>query len=116
MSYKSNYTGAQIDEAVGKVLNGDVGEGNILTFSNITLETTVWVEDTTYSEFGYKADIPCTGVTEEFFPEVVFGVSDATSGNYSPICLSGDGIVTIYAVEAPESAITIHAISCSKGA
>lgn len=116
MSYKSNYTGAQIDEAVGKVLNGDVGAGNILTFSNITLETTVWVEDTTYSEFGYKADIPCTGVTADFFSDVTFDVTEAISGNYAPISLTGAGIVTIYAVEQPESTIIIPSIICSKGA
>lgn len=95
---------------------GGGGNGNIIIFENITVETTSFVEDTTYEEFGYKAEIPCEGVTEEFFPEVVFGVSDATSGNYSPICLSGDGIVTIYAVEQPESTITIPSIICSKGA
>lgn len=116
MEYKSNYTGAQIDEAIGKVLNGDVGAGNILTFSNIPLETTAWVEDSTYEEFGYKAEIPCAGVTADFFSDVTFDVSEALSGNFAPISLTGDGIVTIYAVEAPGSTITIPSIICSKGA
>ncbi|MBQ8298670.1 MAG: hypothetical protein IJX99_02200 [Clostridia bacterium] len=95
---------------------GAGGNGNILTFENITVTTTEWVEDTTYEEFGYKADIPCTGVTDDFFSDVVFGVSEATSGNYAPISLTGAGTVTIYAVEAPESTITIPTIICSKGA
>lgn len=116
MSYKSNYTGAQIDEAVGKVLNGDVGAGNILTFSNITLETTVWVEDSTYEEFGFKVEIPCEGVTADFFSSVTFNVTEAISGNYAPISLTGAGTVTIYAVEQPESTITIPSVICSKGA
>lgn len=92
------------------------GVANILTFSNITLETTAWVEDTTYEEFGYKADVPCTGVTADFFSDVVFELQEAISGNYAPVSLTGTGTVTIYAVEAPESTITIPSIICSKGA
>lgn len=95
---------------------GITGGGNILIFENITLETTAFVEDTTYEAFGYKADISCTGVTAEFFSDVVFGVEEATSGNYAPISLSGTGIITIYAVYKPESTITIPSIICSKGA
>lgn len=89
---------------------------NILTFENITLETNAWVEDTTYEDFGYKADISCTGVTAEFFSDVVFGVEEAISGNYAPVSLTGAGTVTIYAVKQPESTIIIHSIICSKGA
>ena len=87
-----------------------------LIFENITVATTAWVEDTTYEEFGYKAEIPCTGVRTNFFPDVVFGITEAVSGNYAPICESGDGIVTIYAVEQPETDIIIQTIICSEGA
>lgn len=92
------------------------GNANILTFSNVILETTAWVEDATYEEFGYKTDIPCAGVTAEFFSDVVFSVSEAISGNYAPISKTGAGTVTIYAVEQAESTITIPSIMCSKGA
>lgn len=95
---------------------GSGGASNILTFENIQVATTSFVEDTTYSEFGYKADIPCTGVTADFFSSVTFDVTEAISGNYAPISLTGAGIVTIYAVEQPESTITIPSIICSKGA
>lgn len=110
MNYQSNYTGKQIDEAIGKALNSDV-----LTFENVLIETTSWIEDSTYSDFEYKADIPCEGVTAEFFSDVVFGLVEATSGNYAPISLTSDGIVTIYAVEVPESTISIPTILCIKG-
>lgn len=103
----------KIDENLGK---GGGGNGNIITFSNITLETSAWVEDTTYEEFGYKADIVCTGVTADFFSDVTFNVTEAISGNYAPISLTGAGTVTIYAVEQPENAITIPSIICIKGA
>lgn len=92
------------------------GNANILTFSNVILETTAWVEDATYEEFGYKTDIPCEGVTTAFFADVTFNVAEAISGNYAPISLTGDGTVTIYAVEQPESTIIIPSIICSKGA
>lgn len=103
-------------EKIDEEMNTGGGNGNILTFSNITLETTSWIEDTTYEEFGYRADIPCEGVTAEFFSDVIFNVAEAISGNYAPISLTGEGTVTIYAVEAPESTITIPSIMCSKGA
>ena len=95
---------------------GGGGNSNIIIFENITVATTSWVEDTTYEEFGYKAEIPCEGVTADFFSDVVFDVAEAVSGNYAPISLTGAGTVIIYAVEQPESAIVIPSIICSKGA
>lgn len=86
-----------------------------LIFENTNVEVEMWVEDDTYELFGYRADIPLEGVTEEFFPEVVFNIEDVISCNYSTICLSGDGIVTIYAVQNPAKPITILTIRCSKG-
>ena len=107
-------TGDKTSEELG-IISGS-GASNILTFENVSVTTTSFVEDATYEEFGYKAEIPCTGVTEDFFSDVVFGVSEAISGNYAPISLTGAGTVTIYAVEQPESTITIPSIICSKGA
>ena len=107
-------TGDKTSEDLG--ITGGGGNGNILTFENIQVATTSFVEDTTYEEFGYRADIPCVGITDNYFPEVVFSLADATSGNYSPICSSGNGIVTIYAVDIPENDIIIPTISCSEGA
>lgn len=91
------------------------GTANILVFENITVATSSWIEDTTYEEFGYKAEILCEGVTDEFFSDVVFGVSEAISGNYAPISVTGAGTVTIYAVDLPANDITIPTILCSKG-
>ena len=107
-------TGDKTSEDLG--ITGGGGNGNILTFENIQVATTSFVEDTTYEEFGYRADIPCVGITGNYFPEVVFSLADATSGNYSPICASGNGFVTIYAVDLPENDIIIPTISCSEGA
>lgn len=111
-----------VPEHVKKITEEDIarwdegGNANVLTFKNITVETTAFVEDATYEAFGYKADIPCTGVTADFFSDVTFDVAEAISGNYAPISKTGVGIVTIYAVNQPESTIIIPSIICSKGA
>lgn len=85
-------------------------------FTNVLVPVSLWVEDATYQEFAFKANIPCEGVTANYFPNVVFNVSEALSGNYAQVCLSGDGIVTIYAVNLPETDITIPSIVCTKEA
>lgn len=85
-------------------------------FTDVSVPVSLWVEDATYQEFAYKANIPCEGITTDYFPNVVFNVAEAISGNYAQICVSGDGIVTIYAVELPEADITIPSIVCTKEA
>lgn len=93
-----------------------VGSGaTILSFENFIVNVEEWVVDTTYEQFGYRADIACKDVTSSFFSNVAFGVKEAISGNYAPISVTGEGTVTIYAVEAPTEAITIPTIICSKG-
>lgn len=47
-------------------------------------------------------------------PEVVFGATEAASGNYAPVALSGSGTVTIYAATKPTAAITVQSITCIK--
>lgn len=65
-----------------------------LKFTNVTASS--WVSDNTYQDFGYKCEIACQGVTIDMYIEVVFGVAEATSGNYAPICASDTNKVTIY--------------------
>jgi hypothetical protein len=48
-------------------------------------------------------------------PEVVFGLSDATSGLFAPVAESYNGGVYLYATDAPESTVTIPVIICWKG-
>ena len=87
-----------------------------LIYENMIVSVSDWIADDTYEQFGYKADISCEGVTEEFFSDVVFGIEEAISGNYAPISKTSEGIVTIYAVDIPEGDITIPTIKCIKGA
>lgn len=87
----------------------------VLKFENVSVATDLWVEDTTDATFPYKADVVCDGVTEEYVPFVNFTIEDANSGNYSVICESGDGIVSIWAKEAPTEELIIDNILCVKG-
>ena len=88
----------------------------VLIFQNITVETSLWVEDETYEQFGYKAEIACEGVAENYFSDVVFNVSEAISGNYAPISITSENKVIIYAVEKPTGTIIIPTIKCIEGA
>lgn len=65
-----------------------------LYFYNVKAED--WVADTTYQDFAYRCDIPCTGVTDAHHAEVLFAWAEATSGNYAPVCESKMGYVSIW--------------------
>ncbi len=106
-------TGKALDATQGKVLN-DLVSTMMIKFTNVTVLTTAFVSDTTYTEFPFKVDIACNGVTVDYIPEIYFDVADAIGGNYAPVALSGTNKVTIYAVEVPTANLTIPTIKCTK--
>lgn len=81
-----------------------------LYFKDKVVETTDWVADTTYAEFPFKADIPCTGVTSAMYASLAFAYAQATSGDFAPVCDTGTDKVTIYAAAIPVSSFTIPVI------
>lgn len=83
-------------------------------FKNISIASENWIADTTYSDFGYKADIAIDGVTANDVADVIFSQEQAASGNYANINQTGTNIVTIYS--SVNSAITIPTIVVIKGA
>ena len=85
-----------------------------LFFTKKIFATNAWTADTTYESYPYKADISCTGVTANYYPEVVFDLADATSGYFAPVCQSVSGAVRIYASDIPPATITIPTIKCTK--
>lgn len=103
------------------LVKGSYSESNTKTlfFNDMSVAKSDWVEAKDKSnDYVYSADIECEGITADYMPSVVFGIVEATSGNYAPICNSGvnekgNGIVTIYAKQIPESdisGITISAV------
>lgn len=86
----------------------------LLFFTNKTIAVSAWSADTTYPNYPYKADVSCSGVTANYYPEVIFDLNDAISGYFAPVCQSVAGAVRIYASNIPSGTITIPTIKCTK--
>ena len=86
-----------------------------LTFTNVAVQTSAFVADSTYTDYGFKATVPLTGVTSAMIPEVVFGIADAASGIFAPACETYNGGIYLYASEVPSASITIPTILCWSG-
>lgn len=71
-----------------------------------------FVVDTTYTDFGYKKALALSGVTNTMIPEIIFNLTQATSGIYAPIVESYNGGVYLYASEIPTDIFTIPVIIC----
>ena len=90
------------------------GYAEVKIFSGVSVAASAWASDSTYAAYPYAASITCPGVTASHVPEVVFGATEAASGNFAPVALSGSGTVKIYAATKPTAAITVQSITCIK--
>lgn len=88
---------------------------NTLVFKDSTIAVEDFIEDTTYADYSYKADIMCPGVTSDYIPYVNLNMADAIGGNYAPICVSGENMISIYSEEPPKEDVIIPTILCVKG-
>ena len=97
-------------------IGAGTGNGNCssIVVNDIAVATSAWTSSTAYTEYPYEASVTVTGCTSNHVPEVIFSVTDAVSGTFAPICVSGTNTVTIYATEAPTSTMTIPTIECRK--
>lgn len=117
-------TGVMLNGATKNPTEGVVDLGTLITehqdisgkqdknvyFTNIT--ASAWVSDSTYSDFAYRCDLSCQGVTPNDYAEVVFGVEQSTSGDYAPVCESRSNAVRIWS--AKNSVIVVPTIIISK--
>lgn len=71
-----------------------------LEFTNKSVAASAFSEDTTYSEFPYRAAVACSGATANMFPYVEFSPEDKVSGCFCYEAQSYAGGVYIYAIEA----------------
>lgn len=81
-----------------------------LKFLNTGVAANAFVADATYGGYAYRAAIPLTGVTADMVPEVIFGMTEAISGDLAPLAESYAGGVYIYAKAVPGAAIIIPTI------
>lgn len=96
----------------GEITPESIGaERSKLAFYNVSVGTSVWVEDTTYRKYPFRAAVTLSGVTSAMTADVVFGVDDATSGNFAPVNETYGGGVYVYAAAIPEATITIPRIT-----
>lgn len=132
MSYNSKYTGEEVENILDNAIEVDITDGvepeeaeiwidlseepeggggsTTLVFNNV--EASNWVDDTEYADYPYRCDIACEGATANDYADVVFDVEQATSGEYSPVCETGEGIVSIWS--STNEAITVLTIVITK--
>lgn len=73
------------------------GKPVTIAWQNVSIKTTDWVASTEFADFPYEAKINLTDFVDyKTVPQVVFDIADTMSGNYAPICKSGDKCVYIY--------------------
>lgn len=81
-------------------------EYNIIKLTNVSVNT--WSSDNTYTDYGYRAAIEITDVTSDMIAEITYGMTEALSGNYAPVCETYDGGIYVYA--KVNTAITIPSV------
>lgn len=78
---------------------------------NTIVQIADFVSDERYSGYKYRADVPVNGITSNDYPHVMFSIEDCVSNNYASFVESGNGYVSIWCKELPESAVTIPVIT-----
>jgi hypothetical protein len=86
-------------------------KGMTKIYTNLTVAVSAWGASSTFSGFGYRAVLSCTGVSASYAAMVTFGPTEATNGNYAPIATTGVNSVTIYAAAIPSGAIVIPTVT-----
>ncbi|MBR2245449.1 MAG: hypothetical protein IJ880_00225 [Bacilli bacterium] len=82
-------------------IESNLPNGNYIPFALKPLKITNisasnWVADNTYTDYDYKCDLSCPGVTANMFAQVIFAPTEADSGNYATVAQTGNNIITIY--------------------
>ena len=73
------------------------GQPVTVAYQNVVVKSTDWVASTEFADFPYEAKITLSNFVDyKTVPQVVFDIADTMSGNYAPICKSGDKCVYIY--------------------
>ena len=93
---------------------GNKSEKKALRFSNITTPASLFVADTTYEDYPFRAAVALKDVTVKMIPQVCFGMKEATTGVFAPLCATYDGGIYIYAAEQPENDVLILTVLCFK--
>lgn len=82
----------------------------IIKIDDTTVSPSLFVSDTKYADYPYKADIPIDEADDVQSANVIFDVAEADSGNFAPVCEIGDNYVRIWAKAVPEAEFVIPTI------
>lgn len=82
-------------------INGEdiVGSADNNITTSIKLENKTvsnWVSDSTYEDYPYRATITESSINAAMVAEVIYGLTEAESDNYAPVCQTFNGGVYIY--------------------
>lgn len=83
-----------------------------LQFDNTAVPTSAFVADQTYEDYPYRAAVALPNVISSMIPDVMLGMTEATSGIFAPVAECYNGGVYLYANDVPSAAITIPTIIC----
>ena len=113
----SRQVAALIDDLRKEIAEIEAGSGvelKKLAFHNVVASESDFIANSTYADSGYNFRIALSlgGVSGAMTPEVVFGVKDATSGNFAPVAETYGGGVYIYSATQPTEDIVIPTIIC----
>lgn len=86
-----------------------------LQFNNTSVAMSDFVASTTYEDYPFRASVTLKGVLDSMIPEVIFSLSDATSGLFAPIAETYNGGVYLYASDVPEEDVIVPVIIFWKG-
>lgn len=104
-----------IENELSAIEGGTAFEMKKLVFSNVSVNASAFVSDTTYEEYPYRATVALSGVIASMIPEIIFSLADAIGGNFAPVSETYSGGVYIYACEQPDAITTIPTIICWRG-
>lgn len=113
----SRQVSALIDDLRKEIAGIEAGSGvelKKLAFHNVVASASDFIANSTYADSGYNFRIALSlgGVSGAMTPDVVFGVKDATSGNFAPVAETYGGGVYIYSATQPTEDIVIPTIIC----
>lgn len=102
-----------VQDGNGKTAQQIIGDkqDKILTFTNSSASS--WSANDTYPDYAFRCSIALTGVTANDYANIIFGMTEATSGDYAPLCETYAGGVYIWSKK--NTAITIPVITVLKG-
>lgn len=96
----------------GVALSGNITTRLVFTNKAATNWTQLSSSASDYNEdFPWRGELSCSGVNPSMVPEVIFGVTDAMSGEFAPIArIDTNGKVYIYAASQPSVTVTVQTV------